>query len=296
MNFAYIRVSTDKQTVENQRFEILKLADEKKIQIDEWIEETISGAKKITERQLGQLLNRLKPEDIIMVSELSRIGRNLMEIMKFLHDCMEQDVKVYTCKDRYELGNNINSKVLAFAFGLSAEIEHQLISQRTKEALSRKKSEGKQLGRPKGRLSKKIKLTGKEDEIKNLLNKKIPVSAIARLLDVHRLTVNSYIKSRGLNKRTIKLYLWLSVENNNKFVRGRKKAIEEIEMFCLSQYNMKKNAVNSCEYELTVPYETDKELDETIYELLSEIESTANHRNCFTELDTYEIGNPERSW
>jgi DNA-binding CsgD family transcriptional regulator len=90
-------------------------------------------------------------------------------------------------------------KDLAFAFGLSAEIEHQLISQRTKEALSRKKSEGRQLGRPKGRLSKKTKLTGKEDAIINLLNKKIPVSAIARLLDVHRLTVNSFIKSRGSN-------------------------------------------------------------------------------------------------
>ena len=296
MNFAYIRVSTDKQTVENQRYEILKLADEKKIQIDEWIEETISSTKKINERQLGQLLNRLKSEDIILVSELSRIGRNLMEIMRFLHDCMEQDIKVYTCKERYELGNNINSKVLAFAFGLSAEIERQLISQRTKEALARKKSEGKKLGRPKGRLSQKTKLTGKEEEIKNLLNKKISVSAIARLLGVHRLTVDRFIKTRRLNKRSIKINLWLRVENNSKFVRGKKRAREEIETYCLSPYNMEKKTKTSWDYELTVPYETDKKLDETIYNLLDEIESTANYRDCFTETDVGDIGNQERSW
>lgn len=296
MNFAYIRVSTDKQTVENQRYEILKLADEKKIQIDEWVEETMSGAKKINERRLGQLLTRLKSEDIILVSELSRIGRNLMEIMKFLHDCMEQDIKVYTCKEKYELGNNINSKVLAFAFGLSAEIEHQLISQRTKEALARKKSEGKILGRPKGSLSKTTKLTGKEEEIKNLLNKKISVSAIARLLSVHRLTVSNFIKTRNLNERSIKLKLWLSVKNNSKFVRGKKKAREEIENYCLSQYNMKKDTKDGWEYEMILPYKTDKELNNTIYDLLNEMESTASYRNCFTEADVAEIGGKERSW
>jgi DNA invertase Pin-like site-specific DNA recombinase len=87
-----------------------------------------------------------------------------MEVMSILHDCMERDIKVYAVKEGYELGNNINSKVLAFAFGLSAEIERSLISQRTKEALVRKKSEGQTLGRPKGSLSKETKLTGKEEE------------------------------------------------------------------------------------------------------------------------------------
>ncbi len=245
---------------------------------------------------MGQLLKRLKPEDIILVSELSRIGRNLMEIMKFLHDCMEKDIKVYTCKEKYELGNNINSKVLAFAFGLSAEIEHQLISQRTKEALARKKSEGKVLGRPKGSLSKKTKLTGKEEEIKNLLNKKISISAIARLLGVHRLTVDSFIKTRGLNKRIIKVNLWLRVENNSKLVRGKKKAREEIEDYCLSQYSMKKDTNNGWEYELTLPYTTDKKLNGSIHDLLSKIESTTSYRNCFTETDVVECGGKERSW
>jgi DNA invertase Pin-like site-specific DNA recombinase len=200
MILAYIRVSSDKQSIENQKFEILKFADKKKLRINEWIEETISGTKRVGERKLGTLLRRTKKGDILIVSELSRLGRNLMEVMSILHDCMERDTKVYTIKEGYELGNNINSKVLAFAFSLSAEIERDLISQRTKEALARKRSEGKRLGRPKGSLSKETKLTGKEEMIQDLLRKKVSVSAIGKIFGVHRLTVNQFIKSRKLRK------------------------------------------------------------------------------------------------
>lgn len=200
MILAYIRISTDQQSIENQRFEILKFADEKKIHIDEWIEEIISGTKKYNDREFGKLLKRMQTNDVLVTTELSRLGRNLMEIMSILHGCMERDIKVYTTKERYELGNNINSKVLAFAFALSAEIERNLISQRTKEALARKKSEGKRLGRPKGSLSKETKLTGKENVISDLLRKNIPVSAIGRILNVNRLTVDNFIKSRKLRK------------------------------------------------------------------------------------------------
>lgn len=198
MIYAYIRVSSDRQTVENQRFEILKYADEKKLQIDRWIEETVSGTKKVSDRKLGEFLNQMAEGDILIVSELSRLGRNLMGVMSILHDCMEKDTKVYSIKENYELGNNISSKVLAFAFGLSAEIERNLISQRTKEALARKKSEGKQLGRPKGSLSKTTKLSGKEEQIQELLSKKVSVSAIARIMGVNRLTAENFIRSRKL--------------------------------------------------------------------------------------------------
>jgi DNA invertase Pin-like site-specific DNA recombinase len=136
--------------------------------------------------------------DVLVVSELSRMGRNLMQIMKILHDCMEKDVMVYTVKEGYELGNNINSKVLAFAFGLSAEIERNLISQRTKEALARRKAEGQVLGRPKGSKSQTRKLSGRESEISSLLNKKISYSGIARILGVHRLTVSSFVKEKAI--------------------------------------------------------------------------------------------------
>jgi DNA invertase Pin-like site-specific DNA recombinase len=196
MNFGYIRISTDKQTTENQRFEIQNFTDKKHLSIDEWIDETISSTKKLDVRKFGALLQRMQKGDVLIVSELSRLGRNLMQIMKILHDCMEKDVMVYTVKENYELGNNISSKVLAFAFGLSAEIERNLISQRTKEALARRKAEGQILGRPKGSKSQMRKLTGKEEDIRSLMNKKISYSAIGRILGVHRLTVSSFIKEK----------------------------------------------------------------------------------------------------
>jgi len=157
--------------------------------VDKWIEETISGTKTVQERKLGKLLKKMKREDILICSELSRLGRNLLMIMGILNECMNRDIQVWTIKDNYRLGSDINSKVLAFAFGLSAEIERNLISQRTKEALARKRAEGVILGRPKGSKSKVKKLTGKEAEIKTLLDKKVSKSAIARILCVHRLTV-----------------------------------------------------------------------------------------------------------
>src|SRR5687767_13654966 len=186
MIYGYIRVSTDKQTTENQRFEILKYADEKKLHIDRWMEETVSSTRKLSHRKLGALLTRMQKNDILIVSELSRLGRSLMEVMSILHTLMEKNVKVFTTKERYELGNNISSKVLAFAFSLSAEIERSMISSRTKEALARKRSEGMRLGRPKGKLSSVTKLSGKDDLIREYLDRKIPVSVIARLLEAIR--------------------------------------------------------------------------------------------------------------
>src|SRR5438128_1100252 len=185
MIYGYIRVSTDKQTTDNQRFEILQFTDEKKLAIDSWIEETISATKNLNTRKLGSLLTQMQKEDVLVVTELSRLGRSLMEVMSILHTLMEKQAKVYTTKEKYELGNNINSKVLAFAFSLSAEIERSMISSRTKEALARKKSEGEQLGRPKGSLSKQVKLTGKDEVIREFIRKRVPDAVIARILDVN---------------------------------------------------------------------------------------------------------------
>ena len=196
MIYGYIRVSTDKQTVENQRYEINQFCDRQEMVIEKWIEETISGAKNVEDRKLGKLLKRMKKGDILICSELSRLGRNLLMIMGILNECMNKDIQVWTIKDNYRLGSDINSKVLAFAFGLSAEIERNLISQRTKEALARKKAEGVILGRPKGKKSTKTKLTGQEQKIKELLRKKVSYSAIGRILGVHRLTVSTFVKEK----------------------------------------------------------------------------------------------------
>lgn len=198
MIYGYIRVSTDKQTVENQRFEIENYCRERDLIVNAWIEETISGMKKIDDRKLGKLLGRLKPNDTIICAELSRLGRNMFMIMSILNYCMENNIKVWTIKDNYRLGDDLTSKVLAFAFGLSAEIERNLISQRTKEALARKKSEGIQLGRPKGRKSSYYKLTGKEKLIIELRQKELSKTKIAKILDVHRNTLSSFMKKNNI--------------------------------------------------------------------------------------------------
>ena len=196
MIYGYIRVSSDKQTVENQRFEISNFCEKNSLTIDVWAEETISGMTRVDNRKLGKLLKKMKKSDVLICSELSRLGRNLLMIMGVLNECMNRDIQVWTIKDNYRLGSDINSKVLAFAFGLSAEIERNLISQRTREALARKKAEGAVLGRPKGSKSAKTKLTGQEKRIKELLDKRVSYSAIGRILGVHRLTVSSFVRER----------------------------------------------------------------------------------------------------
>ena len=196
MTYGYIRVSSDKQTVENQRFEIGRFCAAQEMEIDGWIEETISGTRDYDKRKLGELLRNVRAGDLIICSELSRLGRSLYMVMEILSLCMERDCRVWTAKDNFRLGDDIQSKVLAFAFGLSAEIERNLISQRTKEALDRKRAEGVHLGRPKGALSKRVKLTGKEEVIRVLREEGANWSQIARLLHVDRSTLVRFAKSR----------------------------------------------------------------------------------------------------
>lgn len=197
MIYGYIRVSSDKQTVENQRFEINNFCKRENLVIDGWIEETISGTKAYNKRELGKLLDKVKKDDLIICAELSRLGRNLFMIMEILNICMTKECRVWTIKDNYRLGDDIQSKVLAFAFGLSAEIERNLISQRTKEALTRKKAEGVILGRPKGKKSsqEKYKLFGKEVLIRELLKNKVSKRQIAKICKVDRNTLDRYIKT-----------------------------------------------------------------------------------------------------
>jgi len=204
MNYGYIRVSSDKQTVENQRFEINNFTRLQGIDIDGWIEETISGTKNYDKRKLGVLLDKVEAGDLIICAELSRLGRNLFMIMDILNICMNKECRVWTVKDNYRLGDDIQSKVLAFAFGLSAEIERNLISQRTKEALARKKAEGIILGRPKGRKSARVKLSGKEDFISELIAHGVPKTQIAKILKVDRMTVDAFIRRENLATQVIK--------------------------------------------------------------------------------------------
>ena len=200
MIYGYIRVSSDKQTVENQRFEINNFCARENLNIDGWIEETISGTKNYDKRELGRLLKKIQKDDLIICAELSRLGRSLFMIMEILSLCMKKECRIWTIKDNYRLGDDIQSKLLAFAFGLSAEIERNLISQRTKEALARKKAEGAKLGHPRGfRCKLNPKCANKHDWIIKELTKGIEKTVIAKKLRVSKTTLYRYLVYTGIH-------------------------------------------------------------------------------------------------
>jgi len=158
----------------------------------------VSGTKNPEKRKLGNLLMVVNQNDLIICTELSRLGRSLMMILNVLHYLLERGVKVVAIKEGYELGDNIQSKVLAFAFGLSAEIERTLISERTKQGLARARKEGKQIGRLKGQLPKRYKLTGKGGEIRRARITGKSKSEIARELHVTWVTLNNYMTKQKI--------------------------------------------------------------------------------------------------
>lgn len=190
----YIRVSSNKQTLEHQHFEIKQFAKNQGLTIDTWVEEKISSRKALKNRKLGTLLDNLQENDILISCEISRLGRSLLEVMRILEICLNKNCQVWTIKENYRLGNDIQSKVLAFAFGLAAEIERNLISQRTKSSLANLKASGKKLGRPFSAESKKLKLSKNTRKIKNLLAKGISKSQIAKILGVQRSTLRHFIE------------------------------------------------------------------------------------------------------
>ena len=203
MIYGYIRVSTDHQDCENQKLGIETKARSLGLTIDKYIEDAgISGTKEPEKRALGGCLKKLKPGDVIICSELSRLGRKLFMVMRILEHCMRVGACVYTVKDGYVLGDNIQSKVLAFAFGLSAEIERDLISQRTKEALAVRRASGQKLGREKGSKNKSHKLDGQAEIITKMLKNKIPKTKIAKKLKVSVSTVYKHL-SKKKNEKVI---------------------------------------------------------------------------------------------
>ena len=193
MIIAYIRCSTSKQQTSHQIREIKEYAKKHNIKIDEFVEETISSRKPLNKRKLGKVLEELKNGDIIIATEISRLGRSLLEVMGILESCLTKDCQVITIKENYHLGNDIQSQVLAFAFGLSAQIERQLISQRTKMSLDNKKAQGVKLGRPIGAESKKLKLSKNMKRIQDLLKQGMPKAQIARIFGVQRMTLSRFI-------------------------------------------------------------------------------------------------------
>ena len=195
--YGYLRVSTDKQDCDNQKIGVEALAEKLGLSIENWIvDDGVSGAKEPEKRQLGKLLRKIKSGDVIICSELSRLGRKLFMIISILEHCMKVGAKVLTVKDGYELGDNVQSKILAFAFGLVAELEREMISKRTKEALQRVKAQGRSVGRPKGRKNVKHIWNGKEKKILYLLNQGIDKTKIARMTGISVGSIYSFLKQK----------------------------------------------------------------------------------------------------
>src|SRR5574344_1711622 len=164
MTYGYIRVSTDTQHTENQKLEIQRFCDSNGINVDCWIEDIMSGTKDPKYRKLGKvIMENCNEGDLIICTELSRLGRSLLMIMNTLNFFLDHKVKLWTIKDNFRLSNDITSKVVSFAFGLAAEIERQLISQRTITGLQRARHDGIHIGRRIGQKSSYYKLSASSD-------------------------------------------------------------------------------------------------------------------------------------
>ena len=204
MTYAYLRVSTDKQDYENQKIGVVAMAERMGLTIDkEILDDGVSGAKDPKKRELGKWLRKMKKGDTLLCSEISRLGRELYMIMRILEYLSKNEIHLHTDKDNFHLCDDIQSKVLAFAFGLSAEIERRLISQRTKEALARKRAEGVQLGGVPGkRLRLNPKCVEKHDWIVNQLEAGTEKVIIAKKLHVSICTFYRYLVYTGLYEPT----------------------------------------------------------------------------------------------
>ena len=201
MRYAYIRVSTQMQTSEGQRYEIENWCRQRNWSIDKWVVETVSGMSGLDKRTLGKTLQKMKEGDVLVCTELSRLGRNMMMVMSILNFCSQKGIAVFSIKDGFELSDTINSKIIAFAFSLAAEIERNLISQRTKEALSARKEAGVQLGRPKGKTEQQKRFEEMLPSILEARSRGVPYKLLAEKAGIHRNTLYRYLKGGiGLEK------------------------------------------------------------------------------------------------
>ena len=195
MVIAYLRVSTEKQFLANQKEEIMRFAEKNGLSIDKWYTETVSGSVSTKDRKLSELLKRMHPGDTLIVTEISRLSRTLLEIMTILNFCIKKQVVLYSTKEGYVFQDDINSKVLGFAFGLMAEIERNLISMRTKESLARRKQEGMTLGRKKGDTPKIKLLHANKRVLTKELDKGTTYSELAEKMGVSRTTLFRFMKT-----------------------------------------------------------------------------------------------------
>ena len=195
----YLRVSTNHQDTQNQKFEVLDYCQKNNFKVDEFIEVVSSTRKDQKQRQIDILLNTTEQNDRIIVSELSRIGRSTVEVLQIINTLADRNIEVHCIKQNMIIkkDGDIQSKIMVTLFSLFSELERDLISQRTKQALLARKQSGKKLGRPKGSFSKSI-LDGKEVQIQEFIDKKVSLTSISKIVGVSRGTLYNFIATRKI--------------------------------------------------------------------------------------------------
>lgn len=246
MIYGYLRVSSDEQDVNSQRQGVDDFAVAKGWQIDSYItDEGVSGGKDPDKRNLGPLLKLVKKDDVIICSEISRLGRDLYMVMDILHFCMEQGCVIYTVKDKFVLGDDIQSKVLAFAFGLSAEIERQMIRQRTKEGLRLRMRMGILVGRPPERESDEYKLDAFKDKIIEQYKWGVPLRRLAENFSTERGTLDRALARWGVTE-TKQYLVDAKRKRSEKEQRYKEEKYEIVDLDC-------EKARRLIELDLTIP-------------------------------------------
>lgn len=199
MVIAYLRVTIDKQHLERQKDEITRYASANGLEISKWITDIVDGKRKESEPTLFRVLDRMKKGDKVIITDIARFGRTLSEVMTILSKCMTLGVHVYSINDRYLLDDSLNTEAISTTCNLVSEIEHHLMSVRTKEALNHKKEkEGLQLGRPKGTDAKQSLLDANKDEVMNMLERGDTVVMICKHFNVSRNTYYQFKRNYGI--------------------------------------------------------------------------------------------------
>jgi DNA invertase Pin-like site-specific DNA recombinase len=206
-NYAYIRVSTDRQDLDNQRHGVIEYAKQHGLEPMTFFDDTVTGKKNWRDRDLGKLLEQAQKGDVLLVAEISRLARSTLQVLEILQHAAEKEIAVHVVKNRMVMDGSLHARITATVLGLAAEIEREFISARTTEALARRKAQGLPLGRPKGRTNDERKLDKRRDEIKDLLQKGVHKTSIARII--------------GCSPNT--LYEWMEVNQMARYIKRRKK-------------------------------------------------------------------------
>jgi DNA invertase Pin-like site-specific DNA recombinase len=304
VKIGYARVSTRDQNLDLQ-VDALKRAGCERIYQD-----VASGAK-TARPALDEMLVQLRSDDVLVIWKLDRMGRSLAHLVELVGDLVKRKIGLLSLNDPIDT-TSAQGRLVFNLFASLAEFERELIRERTNAGLSAARARGRVGGRPKG-LPSEAEATAMAAETL-YRERRLSVSAIAQKLHVSKSTLYRYLRHRGVeigpyekparmrqgkpatgggNAKPATILLSLHIENNSKFVRGKKRATEDIERYCLEEFNARR--LPDGEYELTVPYSRDEDLDQTMEELLGDIASQADDRNCFSESDARMHGT-DRHW